>query len=161
MRWLVRLLSLATDFGNPGVLCWWLLLEYVDSVVAHSLLSHNDLLGPIDDEVAPLIVAAVLAVLDALVLIQVLELAKIAAKHNWNFPEENSLLLFIGQLVLDFALALTCDRTVVKVIIELFLAELDVDVHLRIVSQVAKTGIVGEHGQCHIILLGVPRQGVD
>jgi hypothetical protein len=73
----VRLFSLRSDFGNPRKLRWRFFVENIDLVVAHSLLSHNYLFRAIDDEVASLVVPTVLAVFDSLVLIEVLELAKV------------------------------------------------------------------------------------
>lgn len=64
--------SLGPYLSDPRVLGRWFLGEHIDLVVAHSFLSHNDLLGPIDDEVAALVKATIFSILDPLHLIELL-----------------------------------------------------------------------------------------
>lgn len=66
---LVRVLGLGADLSDPAVLDGRLLVENIDHVVGHTLLSYNHLLAPVDDEVAALVIAAILAIFDPFVLI--------------------------------------------------------------------------------------------
>jgi len=66
LRRLVGSLCLGADLSYPAVLGRRSLVENQYLIVSHSLLGDNDLLTSIDDEVASLIVDAVLTILDSL-----------------------------------------------------------------------------------------------
>ena len=126
--WFVRVFSLRTDLSNPRELGWWLFFEHIDLVVAHALLSHNDFLTTIDDEVPTLVISAILAIFDSLVLIEILQLAKITAQHDWHLAYVDSIFLRVHDHPLDFPLPLACLGAVVVVVIKLFLAKFDISV---------------------------------
>ena len=81
-------------------------MEHIDHVVRHSLLGYDHLLASVDDEVASLVIAAVLAVFDPLVLIQVLELTEVTSKHDRNLANVDSSVVLLKDHLLDAALAL-------------------------------------------------------
>lgn len=55
--WTARVLSCRSDFRDPAELAGLLLVEDKHDVVCHALLSNDDALATVDDEIASLIVA--------------------------------------------------------------------------------------------------------
>jgi hypothetical protein len=115
-------------------------------VASHSLLSNNDLLASVYDEVTTLVVAAVLTIFYSFVLVEIFKLTEVRAKHDRDFSEVNSLFLFFENHILDFAFALSSLRAIVEVVLKFFLAELDIGVDLSTVGQVSHSGFVRENG---------------
>lgn len=116
-------------------------------------MRDDDLFAAIDDEVAALVVAAVLAIFHSLVLIKVFQLAEVRAQHHWHPSDENSSIFILEDDVFDSALALASLRTVVVKILELLFAELYVCVQLSRVSEVAHPGLMREHRHHTVISL--------
>ena len=81
-------------------------MKHVHHVVGHAFLSDYDLLASIYDEVATLIIAAVLTILDSLMLVQVLQLAEVAAQHHWNLANVYARIVLLEDHPLHFALPL-------------------------------------------------------
>lgn len=153
LRWFVRVFCLRTDLGHPGVFGRGLLVEDIDLVVGHTLLSHNDLFTAVYNEVASLIKPAVLAVLHSFVLVQAPELTEVRPQHDWDLANKDTGIFVLEDDVLDFALSLACLGTVVVVVVEFFLAKLDVCVQLSGVCQVPHPGLMGEHRHHTVVCL--------
>ena len=126
-------------------------MKDIDHVVGHALLGHDHLLAAVDNEVASLIVPAVLAILHTLVLVQALQLAEVAAEHDWHLANVDPGVVLLEDDPLDASLPLACLRAVIEVVLELLLAELDVGVELSGVSEVSHTSLVREHRHHPII----------
>ena len=152
---------MTANFSNPTESGGRLFVEYIDLVVAHAFLGHNDLLAAVDDKVPALVVATVFAIFDSLMLVQIFELAEVRPEHDRHLTNVNSLFLIFKNDLLDFALALPCYRTVVEVVFELLLAELYVRVDLGAVSEVAHSRLVWEHRHHAVVRLHDPRRDVD
>ena len=135
-------------------------MEHVHHVVGHAFLSHNHLFATVDDEVATLVIPAILAILDSLMLVQILELAEITSEHDRHLTDVDSRILVLKDDSLDFPLALTSLSAIVEVVFEFFLAELDISVELCRVSQVPHAGLVREHRHHSIVRLHDARRVV-
>ena len=120
-------------------------MKHVHHVVGHAFLSDYDLLASIYDEVTTLIIAAVLTILDSLMLVQVLQLAEIAAQHHWNLANVYARIVLLEDHSLHFALPLPSLLAVIEVIFQLFLTELDIRVEFSGVGEVAKAGLMREY----------------
>ena len=145
LGWLVGVLSLAADFAYPTVLTRLLFCENIDLVVAHALLCHNDFLIAVNNEVATLVVATVLAILHSLVFIQIFELAKVGAQHHRHFAYKDACEYFFIENLLYLSFSLPCLRTVVEVIFQLFFTKLNIRVQLGAVSKIAHASLMGEN----------------
>ena len=119
-------------------------MEHIDHVVGHSLLRYDHLLATIDDEVAALVIATILAILDPLMLIQIFELTKVAPEHDWHLSDEDPSIILLEEHLLDLSLAHACLWAVIEVVFELLFAELDICVDLSGICQVAHSGFVRE-----------------
>lgn len=161
LGWLVRVFSLRANLRNPRILRRGLFLEDVDHVVSHPLLGYYDFLAAIDDKVASLVIATVLAILHALMLIQILELAEVAPQHDWNLANVDSLLVLLVDGVLDLPLSLAGLRTVLIEVIELLLAELEIGVQLCGIGQISHSGLVREYRRHVVVGLHDAWAGID
>ena len=124
-------------------------------------MGYNDFLAAVDDEVAALVVTTVLPVFDSLMLIQIFELTEVRPEHDRHLADVNSFFLVFKNDLFDFALALPCYRTVVEVIFQLLLAELNVRVDLGAVGEVAHARLVWEHWHHSVVRLHNSRCDVD
>ena len=132
----------------------------VHHVVCHTLLGYNDFLTTIDDEVSTLIISAIFTIFHSLMLIQVFKLTEVTTEHDWNLTDVNSSIVLLKDYFLDPALALTSLWAVIEVVLELFLAELDIGIKLRGICQVSHAGLVREDRHHAIIRLHDSRAAV-
>ena len=121
-------------------------MEDVDHVVGHTLLCHNHFFAAIDYKVATLVIAAVFTIFHPLVLIQILQLAKVAPQHNGHFADKDASIVLLEDDSLDFSLSLACLWTVIKVILKFFFAKLDICIEFSSVGKVSHASFVREYG---------------
>ena len=130
-------------------------------VATHSFLGDNDLFTSVDYEVATLIVATVLAIFNSLVFVEILELAEVRPKHHWDFSKVNSLFFLFKDDIFNLSFSLASLRTVVEVVFEFFLAELNIGVDLGAVGQISHSSLVRENRHHAIVRLDHSRTSVD
>ncbi len=113
---LVRVFRLRTNLSDPAVLGRWLLHKHVDHIVSHSFLSDDDFLTTIDNEIAALVISAILTVFDPLVLVQTFELAEVTSKHDRDFTDVDSGIILLKDDSFDLTFALACCRVIIEVV---------------------------------------------
>lgn len=64
-------------------------MEHKHDVRSHSLVGYDNLLTPIDNEIAALIKHALLCLLRNIQIVHVLEVTEVRANHDRCFPEED------------------------------------------------------------------------
>lgn len=122
LRRSARALSLRPDLGHPCELGGGFLLEDEDLVVGHPLLRDDHLLAAVDDEVAALVVLAVLARVHSVVSVEIAELTELRAKHDWNLADHDSGLLVLTDDLLHLPPSLPSLRVnLLLMSVELFL----------------------------------------
>ena len=133
-------------------------MEDEDLIVSHALLSNNDLLTPVDDEVAALVVLTVLASPDSIILTQAVQLAELRPQHDRDLPDHDPSGGVLGDDLFDFAFALAgLGVELVLVAVELLLGEGDVDEELGRVGQVPHARLVRVDRPVLVVLLGDAR----
>jgi len=68
-------------------------MENKNNVVSHTLLRHKYLLVSIDDEVATLIIATLLCIIDDLLFFEDTKMAELGSDHDRNLSNLNFVIL--------------------------------------------------------------------
>ena len=136
-------------------------MEYEHLVVSHSLLSHDDFLAAVDDEIATLVVLTVLATPDSLSLVEIGQLAELGPQHDGDFAYEDASLFELLQGLLDLPLALASLVVEDELVIQFLLGQEDVDVEFSSVGQVADPCLMGEHWHVSVVFFDDPGVTVD
>ena len=142
---------MGSNLGHPGELGRRLLVEAIHHVVGHALLGYDDFLATIDDEIAALVISAVLAIFHSLVLVQILQLTEVTSKHDWHLADVDTSVVLLENDPLDSSLPHACLRAIIEVVFEFFLAKLDISIELGRVGQVSHASLVREHGHHAIV----------
>jgi hypothetical protein len=154
LRWLVGALGLRAYFCNPSVLGGRLLVEDEDLVVGHALLGHDDFLTPIDDEVASLVILAVLTSSDSIILTQAVQLAELRPEHYRDLANHHSGRGILSEDLLHLPLpqpGLLVQLVLVPV--EFLLRQSDVHEQLRSICEIPHPRLVGVDGTVLVVLL--------
>ena len=90
LGWLVRVVSLGSNFSDPGVFRGLLFVEDKHDIACHSFIGNDDFLTTINDEIAALVKSAFLGIPGNLgVTVNVTNLAVLRSDHYWDLPEVN------------------------------------------------------------------------
>ena len=129
------------DLADPTVFVRLLFLEDKHDVAGHAFLSNEHFLIAIDDEVATLVVAALLGVVDDLRLVEVGQVAELGADHDGDLSNLDLVVKEYRLLVRNW---LNTGFGVLGAILDLL--NLHCDVNLCLVGQPADPGLVGQDG---------------
>jgi hypothetical protein len=78
----------------------------VDLIICHPLLGNYHFFTPIYDEIATLIKLAVFTGMNAVILVQTVQLTELRAKHDWYLANHNSGRIKLSEYLFDLSLAL-------------------------------------------------------
>ena len=127
--WLVGLLILRSDLSVPAVLAiWQLIIKNKDDIASLSLLSDDNFLRPINNEVTALIVHALFLLHDSKVVL-IREMALRASNHDRDLAQLNLLLCEVVSLEL-------------VVLIPVRLLDMDVNLTVDLVSHVPDSSLM-------------------
>jgi hypothetical protein len=131
-------------------------MEHQDNVVCHSLVGDEDFLRPIDDEVPPLIVGALLCEFNNVIISQSFDLAKLRPDHDWNLPYQSP----HAVIVLDhnfFRLLPSSHQPLVLRCFNFNVLHLDIYINFSGICQVSKPRLMGEDWLISLICFKDPR----
>ena len=130
-------------------------MEDEDLVVGHALLGHDDFLTPIDDEVASLVILAVLTSSDSIILTQAVQLTELRPEHYRDLANHHSGRGILSEYLLDLPLpepGLLVQLVLVPV--EFLLRQSDVHEQLRSICEVPHPRLMRVYGTVLVVLLG-------
>jgi hypothetical protein len=137
-------------------------VEDEDLVVGHALLSHDDLFTPIDDEVATLVILAVLASSDSIILTQAVQLAELRPEHNRDLANHHSGRGILSEDLLHLPLSLPGLLVhLILVSVEFLLRQSDVYEQLCSVGEIAHPCLVWIDRTILVVFLCDARALVD
>ena len=137
-------------------------MEDEDLVVGHALLSHDDFFTPIDDEVAALVILAVLASPDSIILAQAVQLAELRPEHYRDLANHHSGRGILSEDLLHFPLSLPGLLVhLILVPVEFLLRQSDVNEQLCSVGEISHPRLVWVDGTVLVVFLSDTRTLVD
>ena len=137
-------------------------MEDEDLVVGHALLGHDDFLTPIDDEVASLVILAVLTSSDSIILTQAVQLAELRPEHYRDLANHHSGRGILSEDLLHLPLPLPGLLVqLILVPVELLLRQSDVHEQLCSICEIPHPRLMWVNGTVLVVLLGDTRALVD